>query len=183
MNGPNRGRRHHPHAIRAQLPGHDCRGVGIFVRQQAREGFDHGDVRAQQRERLRQLASDRAAANHQQRSRLLAQLEDVFAGQISRIRQAGDRRNQRAAAGGNHRSPKQQLPAIDDHATRAGKGGLAKKDVHADRCEAVCRIVVREVGATGADRVHDEAEVDARRGRDAGSGGAARVVDGARGPQ
>ena len=128
-------------------------GVAILARQQPRRRLDKRDVRAEQRERLRQLASDRAAANHQERARLLAELEDVFAGQVR------DGRERPGIGGMAGRLPvamtaRRNLnvrPSTDDRA-RPGERCLAEEDVHAERRQALRGIVMREVGAPGADR-------------------------------
>ena len=66
---------------RAKRSAHQRRHLRVLAHQQARQHLDLRHLRAQPREGLRQLAADRAAAQHHQPLGALAQLPDVVGGQ------------------------------------------------------------------------------------------------------
>ena len=83
---------------RAQGVGEDLRRVALLAGQEVglAAGDDH--LAAQAREGLRQLAAERAAADHQQPPRALGQVEDRFVGQIAGFCEARRWRGARRAS-------------------------------------------------------------------------------------
>ena len=67
-------------ACAAQTDHHQFAGVGVFTGQQAVAALNLDDLRAELLEGQCQLAADRAAAEHQQPARLLAQVPDGVRG-------------------------------------------------------------------------------------------------------
>ena len=94
-NGADTGAFDNRHPFRAQLL--HCHGgqFGVFPAKRA-AGFDHRHRAAQTAMRLRHLQPDRPAPQDQQVRWLLAQGKDRFIGQIRQVRQAGNRRHDRA---------------------------------------------------------------------------------------
>ena len=91
----------HRDAVPLQRPGHDCGDFGVFTDQDARQHLHLRHLGAEAREALRQLAADRAAAQHHQAFGQFAQVPDGVAGQVVNGIEAGDRRYERPRARGD----------------------------------------------------------------------------------
>ena len=89
-------------AFGAEPVHHHGRNLRILAHQDAGQHFDLRDPGAEPREGLRQLRADRAAAQHDQAARQRAELPHVLRGQAVHVLDAGNRRNERARASGDH---------------------------------------------------------------------------------
>src|SRR3546814_8421950 len=74
---------------------HFLSGVGIFTWQQARRHLDYGNVTAETRETLCQLATNRAAAEHHQPLRQIAQIPQRITGEDGHLIESGNARQDR----------------------------------------------------------------------------------------
>ena len=97
-----RGAVHHADALGREARLEDPRGVLVLARQDVRVGVQHDHLAAEPPERLRQLAADRARADHAEAARPLGEVEDRLVGQVARGLDALDRQRDRARAGRDH---------------------------------------------------------------------------------
>ena len=115
---------------------HDRGGVRILPRQDPRARLDEGDLRAQPREGLGHLDTDRAAAEDDEASRQRgARAERVphrVAGKIARFGKAGNIGNHRLAAGGDDDRARRQPLAVHLDRPRIDDPGVADPHVDAE---------------------------------------------------
>ena len=95
---------------------------------------------AEARERLGQLAADRARADHGEPARQLGQGEHRLVREIAGLGQPGDGRRRRARAGGDHRPLEAERLARDLDGVRPGEARRAEEHVHAEVAEARGRV-------------------------------------------
>ena len=107
------------------------RRVGIVIRQKAAGLIEHRDAAAEPRERLRQLAPDRSAANDQQPLGTFGELENRFVREIRRVGEAINRRHRRAAAGRDGRAREAQCLGADRDFARADERGVPEEHLDA----------------------------------------------------
>ena len=108
----------HLDAIARESIRQDLRGVAFFLGQEHRPGLRDDGLRAEAAERLRQFATERAAADDQQTARQLGQVEDVLVGQKARLGEAGNRGRIGPRASRDHRLLEAQFRAV--HRQRIG---------------------------------------------------------------
>ena len=116
-------------------------------------------MRARSLEGLRQLATDGSATDECKPGGTLCQIEHRFVGQITGLRQPGDRWTRSARAGCDHRPFEPQNLPPDFNLIRTGKLRLAQEYIHAKPGKALRRIMGAEVGAQLAHTFHDEREI------------------------
>ena len=88
-------------------------GVGVLAGQELARALEEGHLRAEAREGLRELAADRAAADHGQPPRQLGQREDRLVREVAGLGQPGDGRLGRAGARRDHRVLEAERPSRD----------------------------------------------------------------------
>ena len=137
------------------------RGVALFLGQEKRQALCDGRARAEAAKRLRQLAAQRAAADHQQAARQLGQVEYVFVGQKACLGQAGDRRRVRTRAGGDQCLPEAQFGAIDRQRIACGEVRFAEKDIDTNGAQTLSRIEPADAGSDATHALHHCGKVDA----------------------
>lgn len=94
----------------------------------AGEGFQHSDRHAGPGEDLRELQTHRVGADHDQGAGQLPEGEGLRAGEVSGLRQAGDRGRPRPGAGGqDHPGRGESLP-IDRHRPALDEAGPASEE-------------------------------------------------------
>ena len=127
--------------------------------------LDLRHARAQAREGLRQLAADRAAAQHHQPLGALAQLPDVVGGQHLDLVEAGDRRHEGPRAGGDDDGARGQAlhPAVvvrDLHFPGRDDARRALRHVDTQPGVALHRIVRLDLLDDPLHALHHFAEVE-----------------------
>ena len=122
-------------------------------------------LRAEAREGLRELAADRAAADHGEPAGQLGQGEDRLVREIAGLGQPGDGRLGRAGARRDHRLLEAERHARDVHGVRSGEARRAEEHVHAEVAKARRRVHPADPRAQPAHPIHHRAEVHARAGR------------------
>ena len=101
------------HAVSDETLPDQLGNLGVFTHQQARGHFDLRHLAAEAGEGLRQLATNRPAAEHDQALGQLAQIPDGVGSQAASLAQTGNRRHEGPGTAGN------------DDAARAQALGLA----------------------------------------------------------
>ena len=132
---------------RAKASDRICAASRSSLGRNSRQVLRDDGLRSEAAERLRQLAAERAAADHQQAARQLGQVEDVLVGQIARLDEAGNRRRVRPRAGGDHGLLEAQLRAVHRQRVGSGEARLAEEHVDAGRAQALRRIDAADAGA------------------------------------
>src|SRR5215472_6706212 len=111
---------------------HELRHVAIFPWKQFGTALHDADLHPQSRQGLSELATDRSAPEHDHAFRSFFELiENCFVGEIANFVDALDFRNDRAAAGRDHKIFGAELLAIHLNLVRRKESRLAAKDVHA----------------------------------------------------
>ena len=119
------------HAIAGQGTLHEDGGIRVVVRQHSAGLIEHRDPAAEPRERLRQLAPDRSAANDQQPIGTFGEVEHRFVREIRGVGETINRRHRRTAAGRNGRPREAQCLGADRDFARAGERGVPEKHLDA----------------------------------------------------
>ena len=109
---------------------------------------------------LAQLQADRSAADHDQMAGQGAVGEDRLIGEEARLREARDRRRRRSRAGRQNDAPAPDAMRPGLQLGAADEARLLLQDAHAERLEALDRIVGRDGGDHLVHVIHDAAEVD-----------------------
>src|SRR5215813_880824 len=106
-------------AFAFELAVNDLGGVRVFTRQDLSDVVDDCDLTAEAKKRLRQLAANRAAADHDQAPWQLGQLEDGFVSEVASLFQTRNGQFQRATAGGDHGAVEFQAFAVNFNLVRS----------------------------------------------------------------
>src|SRR5258705_6503372 len=118
---------------------------GILANQQARQHLDLGHARAEPREALRELAADRASAEHDQPRWHLPQVPDRVRGQAAGFGEPRDGRHERACARGDADGPRGERPraarGLHLHRPRGGDFRLALEALDTEPGVALGRVV------------------------------------------
>jgi hypothetical protein len=147
-----------PDAVRRQPPRDEFDCVRVVLGEDAVGDLDERDPGTEAGERLRQLTTDRASADHRQPLRKLREREDRLVRQVSGVGQAGNRRGRSTCAGGDHR------PAEPERSARYLRGigpcerRMAQEDVHAQPRESLGTVVLADLGAHPAHPLHGRPE-------------------------
>ncbi len=148
------------HAIAGQCALHDDGCVRVVIRQNAGRLIEHRDPAAEPRERLRQLAPDRSAANDQQPIGTFGEVEHRFVREIRGVGETINRRHGRTAAGGNGRPREAQRLGADRDFARAGERGVPEKHLDAQARQPLGRVVDRKARPALTHPAHDRREID-----------------------
>ena len=140
-------------------------GIRVFAGQDLPLALEEGHLRAEAREGLRELAADRAAADHGEPAGQLGQGEDGLVREIAGLGQPGDGRLGRAGARRDHRLLEAERHARDVYGVRSGEARRAEEHVHAEVAKARRRVQPADLRAQPAHPIHHRAEVHARAGR------------------
>ena len=172
----------HPHTVLLQRVLHQSAHVFVLAQQQARRLFQHGHLRAQSRQALRQLATNGAAAQHQQALRGRLKLAQVLPQRVAgqHVKALGlcvfqERRQQRARARGQHNGAAAQalhrrcaLPGHGGggnlHRPGVDEPGMALQHFHAQAGVARHAVVWRNGGNRGLHPLHHVFEREHRLG-------------------
>src|SRR5438034_358324 len=147
-------------AFALEGPVQDLGGVRVLADENVRGGIEEDDLGAQAAERLRQLAADRAGADHGERGRALGQREDALVGQEAGLGEPRDGRVGRARAGRDHGALEAKRRAVDRDRVRPGEASVAQEDVNAELVlEALGRVVVADARPQPPHALHHGAEV------------------------
>ncbi|MEO8835678.1 MAG: hypothetical protein ABI364_02965 [Caldimonas sp.] len=117
-------------AVAGQRFAHHLRGITLFLGQEERLVVNDHGARAEAAKHLRQLAAERAAADHDQTRRQRSEVEDALVGEVAGLREAPDRWQHRARSGGDQRLAKATGRAVGidllavDEARRAKKTSI-----------------------------------------------------------
>jgi hypothetical protein len=139
---------------------HDGGCIGILVAEDPWHQFQQRDFAAEARERLGELAPDRARADHGQTPRQRGQAEHRFVGQVAGLGQARDGRRARARAGGNAGAGEAQRLPAHRHGVGAGETAFAQEHVNAEAAEAGRRVVRADAGTQLAHARHHGRKID-----------------------
>ena len=173
----------HVHAVMLERGLGQCRHLLVLADHHARQHLDLRHLRAEPREGLRQLAADRAAAEHDQPLRQLAQLPQVVGGQHLDLVEPRQRRHERTRAGGEHDVLRRQplrgaLVGRDLDGPGVDQLGVAAHHVDAEAAIAFDRIVRLDRADHAVHAVHHLGEAELRAGLgDAVVGGMADLLD------
>jgi hypothetical protein len=166
------GRQAQVDAFAAQPLGQQRPRLGLLPGQQRRLRPQQGHARAEPREPLRQLAADRAAAQHQQPLGQLLQVPDGVAGQRAGLPQAGQLGQQRPGARRQQRHAPADLEAtvavagVDQQPARSGKARMPLGHVHPGGPQPLRRILRRDPRLRRAHVAHDPTNIDLGLDRD-----------------
>jgi len=134
---------------------HDRGAFRIFARERCR-CFEYADLRAQATERLRQFEPDRPGADDDQMTRKLGEIGEAFAGEMRRVEEAGNRRNDRRRAGRDNEPVRLDREVVDGERIRIGKTRCAGDHAHTEAGEALAGKVrchrLDHLAHMGADR-------------------------------
>ena len=156
--------REHAQALGLEAEPHQFRNLGILARQKARAHLDLGDFAAQARKGLRQFATDRSAAQHQQAARALAQRPHGVGSEVAHGLEPGDGRHEGPGAGGNHdgaRAERARALGVA-HLDGPGRGDAraALDAIHAQFGVALDRVVRSDFGDHALHALHGRGKVD-----------------------
>ena len=150
----------HRDAVVDQSVAHDARQLGVVSRQD-RELLDYAHPRPELAERLRHLDADRTAADDDEMLGQPGEIEDGLVGEVTCLREPGNRRDQGPRAGGEHEAPgADALPVHFDRAP-AHEPRRALDHRRAQPFEPLDRIVGRDGGDRRVDVLRDRCEIDA----------------------
>src|SRR5262249_37016149 len=128
---------------------HELRNIDIFPWQYVFAALDDVDLNAEPAQRLAELTTDRAAAQHDHALRFFLQLiENGFVCEIRDFLYAVDFRNCRVGAGGDHEISCAQFLSVHFDFGWRNKPRFSAKNIYAERLEAFLRIVRRDFGTT-----------------------------------
>ena len=154
-----------PHTVALERAEDDVRGVAILLDEDLRRDLDEMDLRAEPRERLRELAADRSRADDGEAARKRRQRKDRLVREVTGLLEAGDRRGRGARAGRDHRARETEALAADLDDVVAGETSRAEEHVDAETAKALGGVEVRDVRTEPAEALHHSSEIRARAGR------------------
>ena len=159
--------REHLYPLFGKAPRNHARHFRVLADQHARQHLHLRHLRAEAREALRQLATDRPAAQHQQSLRQLAHVPQGIRGDVADLLDAGNRRHERPGAGGDDDGARRQGLAAGVDLHRPGRGDLrlALDAFDAERGVALRRIVRLDGSDYALHALHHVGEIEVRAGR------------------
>ena len=143
----------------------DLRRIALLSGQEQRELLGDRGRDAEPAERLGELAAQRPAADHEQPSRQLGQLEDALVGQVAGLVEARQRGSIRPRSGRDHRLVEAELGAVDGQPVARDEPRVAMEHLDAEVGQAVDRSGSGEPGADLVQALHRRHGVGGDRGR------------------
>ena len=166
---------HDAYALGLEAALHVCRDVGVLATHDPVAALDLPDLAAETRERLRQLAADRTAAEDDEALRLHTHLPEVLGGAVRDLGEPRDRRHERGGAGGDDDVARRQRASVHLDRPRRDDACAALDDVDAKPAVALGGVVRLDLGDDPLDALHRRGEVEPVRGL--GDAVVARVAD------
>ena len=151
---------HDVHAIRTQACFDDRSRIGVFACQQPVVAFDQHHVAAQPRKRLTQFAPDRAAPQHDETTRKIAQSPEGFRCQHVDPVDARQRWHGRSRTGRDHQATRGQAATVDLDFPWRHHLRVAQHHVDTQPAVALGRIVRGDACDRGMHAVHRAREID-----------------------
>lgn len=155
--------RQHAHPVRGHPRGNEGRDLVILAHQQARRLLDDGDAAAKLGERLRHLAADRPAAEHQQARREGAQLPQRLGGEKCGLRETRQIGHDRLRPGGDDDRAGGDRGAIHLNAPGRGDARVPAADIDAEGGVPLERNMRRDGVDHGLHARHHRGEIDRER--------------------
>ncbi len=135
------------------------RRLGLVAREHTLAAVHERHLTPEARERLRQLAPDRAAADDHEARRAAGEREDRLVRVVRGLGESGDGRHRRARAGRDHGAPEGESRARRLDGVWCDEARLAEEHVDAKPAKARGAVDRREAGADGAQPGHRDREV------------------------
>ena len=142
------------HAVALQRRLDDRRGGRVLLVEQVRLVVHQLHMGSEAGKGLGQFAANGTAADNDQAPGLFGEIEDRFVGEEARLRQAGNVRNRRPGAGGNHRLGEPQPGAGNLHDIGSQEPSAAEKHIDSQRLHSFRAVVGTDGGADFADPFH-----------------------------
>ena len=149
-------------ALVAEPRGDDPRELRIVLAER-REHLQHRNLGPEAAVRLGEFEPDRAAADHDQRRRQDGAVEYGLVGEVGDVLQPRDRRRRRPRSRGDDEAPRLDLVLARRHRPGAREATVLLDHRHAERLEALHRIVRGDRGDHAVDVVVHRGEIDLRR--------------------
>ena len=147
------------HPVAGESPVHDGGSIRIVVRQHARRDVEDRDRRSEAGERLRQLASNRTAADDEEPARQLGQREDGFAREVRQLIEAAYRRRRGPGAGRDNGAIEREPLAVDLNCPIGGETSVTEQHGNTGLLHALNRVVRADFRAPLAHTAHDRFEI------------------------